>query len=66
MLAQNYQSLSAVFGTPSMACGPCSFGNDLGRTRNNVVSMDVDQGNGGFDYVFCIWPKLMLGKLIRG
>ena len=42
------------------------FGNYLGRTRNNVLSMDVDQGNGGFDYVFCIWPKLMLGKLIRG
>ena len=35
------------------------FGNDLGCTRNNVLSMDVDQGNGGFDYVFCIRPKLM-------
>ena len=42
------------------------FGNDLGRTRNNVVSMGVDQGNGAFDCGFCIRPKVMLGKLIRG
>ena len=42
------------------------FGNDLGRTRNNVVSMDVDQGNGVFDCVFCLRPKLMLEKLISG
>ncbi len=42
------------------------FGNDLGCTRNNVLSMDVDQGNGGFDYVFCLRPKLMLEELISG
>jgi len=41
------------------------FGNDLGRTRNSVLSMDVDQGNGAFDCVFCIRPKLMLEKLTR-
>ena len=46
--------------------GRVLFGNDLGCTRNNVLSMDVDQGNGGFDYVFCLRPKLMLEKLISG
>ena len=44
------------------------FGNDLGRTRNSVLSMDVDQGNGAFDWPLFrrLYPKLMLEKLISG
>ena len=35
------------------------FGNDLGCTRNNVLSMDVDCDDGNVECVFCIRPKLM-------
>ena len=44
------------------------FGNDLGRTRNNVLSMDVDWDDGNVDWRLFrrLYPKLMLEKLISG
>ena len=43
------------------------FGNDLGRTRNNVLSMDVDWDDGNVDWRLFrrLYPKLMLEKDVR-